>query len=286
MNFMQKTIQIIFGFTLIIVFGCSTPKEDCLDIAAVNFDVSADEPCSDCCEYPTLKLTFLHQYITPGNTDTLIFKYNTNYNSPQNPAREFNVERIRFFISNIHFLEANGDFVGSRDTVQFESDMSEFTVEDNFGKVDRDFFTPRTVTNFVAPGEYTHFKFDIGLSPEIRKIDPESVPRNHALDLATDTLMYDSLALEYLSGLVVFNRDGLARADSTVVTIKETTQFKTQFTEPLEFLEGVHVNIRIRIDYGKLFENIDIRDDSESKISSQIVENLPTAFEIVEILLE
>ncbi len=51
------------GGVIALVFflaGCYEPKEGCLDPQAVNYDVTADEACADCCTWPSLRLSVKH----------------------------------------------------------------------------------------------------------------------------------------------------------------------------------------------------------------------------------
>ena len=45
-----------------LTYSCYEPVEGCLDIAAVNFNASADEDC--CCEYPTLRIQLIQRFET------------------------------------------------------------------------------------------------------------------------------------------------------------------------------------------------------------------------------
>ena len=43
-------------YVVLSLTACFEPQEGCTDIAATNFDASADENCTDCCTYPKLQL--------------------------------------------------------------------------------------------------------------------------------------------------------------------------------------------------------------------------------------
>ncbi|MDB4728529.1 hypothetical protein OAF63_07030 [Saprospiraceae bacterium] len=214
----------------------------------------------------------------------LTFKYETLYQSADDPNRKFLVDRVRFYISNFNFIDQNGIAAGSNDSIQFQSDLKSFYVEDNFALVDRDIFSGSTIKNFIAPGVYDKIEFSIGLESEIRAVDPSSVPTTHALSIADDSLMYETT--EYLSSLVIFRPDDARGTDSTIIMIKEPTYFSKDLINPVEFIEGLNVTVQIQIDYNIWFENINIFTDSKAEIESQMVENLPNAFEIVDIILE
>ncbi|RMG77329.1 MAG: hypothetical protein D6714_19960, partial [Bacteroidetes bacterium] len=264
--------------------GCSEPREGCLDVRAVNFDVRADNACPDCCVFPTLKLTFIHQYIPPSNPDTILtFKYGVPYESPLNPDHLFSVDRFRFYISNVKFTDLQGNVVGVEDSLELQTTSGQtFQTENNFALVDRSIFASATLQNFIAPGQFVRIGFDIGLSDEIRQTDPASVPDGHPLSLASDSLMYDP-ASGYLSGLLALNRDTISGLDSTVVAGFEPTRFEQVLLPSVTFLEGVNVEVRIQILYNKIFENIDVRTDTEADIRSHLTQNFPNAFRIVAI---
>ncbi len=284
-NLLKRLKILLFAFCFL--YSCASKKDGCLDINATNFDVSADQSCGDCCTYPTLKLTFSHKIVPAVNPDsTANFKYNTAYQIPFDTSEVFDIERIRFHVSNFKLIDLQGNKIGVLDTIQLENDFGPFTVEDNFAKVDRDIFTASSIGTFIGGGQYVGAEFEIGLDSEIQNAKPASTPSNHPLNINNDSLLYDSIQNTYLTSLIILNRDTLSSTDSTEIKLYESVSIPINFGLPVTIYEGFNLNIQIQIDYLKWFENIDIQLANIEEIELQILENLPNAFEIMEIKLE
>jgi len=271
--------------------ACTNRSTGCLDFAATNFDVSADRTCDDCCTYPNLSISFLHRAILREYPyDTLTFQYNRDYSSPLDTSHKFNIERIRYFISNVNFVRQSGEVVGVEDTLQFRLSTGELrTVEDNFVQVDRDFFGSKNLGTFLGTGQFDSVRFKIGLPVELLLIDTSSIEENHPLYPDDEGFLYNELD-KYISNHVVFNRDTFPGTDSTIIKIFQPVDIclplSNPFLPPVEFAEGFDVSLTLEIDYLTWFEEIDFANLTVGQAQTKIVENIANSFSIFEIKQE
>jgi methanobactin biosynthesis MbnP-like protein len=287
LNYMPLRVLSLSFLFLVVVSACYEPKEGCLDLDAVNYDASADDPCVDCCQMPALSVSFSHQALLATQTDTTInFKYDSLYPSPLDKNHYFQITRSRFFISNLHLVKVDGTEVGVQDSIELEAPAGDtVTVEDNFVKVDRDIFQGATPGTIVTTGNFDRMRFTLGLSDALRQTDPISVPAKHALDVAGDSLMYAE-GTGYLSHLLIFKRDTLSATVPIELKMTEPVTIELPLPQTIEVLRGFNLSLKLKINYLAWFEDIDLVNDSELTIEQKLVENLPKAFSVTEIKME
>ena len=283
---MNKNVGKTGLFFIFLLTNCFEPQDGCLDLNATNYDVSADDFCSNCCTYPSLSLAFRHLVVLPDDPDTTIFfRYNTYYPTPMNLSDTFTIERIRYFLSDIRLVKFNGEEVRVLDSIDVEINGVDERIEDSYGKIDRDIFKTINVGTIVTNGVFKSIRFNVGLDANERKIDPETVETASQLYVQTDTLLYDTLNMNYLSSLVIFNRDTLSMMDSTVVKIlEETNLIEVPFSESYDLSPGSNIKITIDIDYLSWFKGIDIKNEPvNAALRSKFLENIVTSFSISKI---
>ena len=265
--------------------ACYEPEEGCLDYRAVNYDVTADDACPDCCTYPALKLALRHQAVWPPNPDTSIsFKYNTPYASPFDKFHYFKVERFRFFISGLHLINSNGQAYVLPDSLSFSSpNNGSFKAENNFTVADRDLIQTATLGTFITEGIYNKVELTIGLPEEILTASAHELPSGHPLSTA-DTLLYDTLS-GYRHGLVMLYRDTLG-SPPEAFTFAASQQLKLDLPELLEVKPGHHTKITLTINYLVLFDGVDFKNDAAQTIRDKVFQNMPNAINVTDAVLE
>jgi len=266
--------------------SCFTDVEGCLDLAATNFDVSADKACKDCCEFPTLTLAFQHRGIPSYNPDTSFsFKYDTPYSVFPDTSRKFSVQRIRFFISNFKLVNENGQEVGVMDSLELEAPAgTTLKVEDNFAKVDRDIFQANKIGTFVTQGLFRKIRFTLGLAPELLQTAPESVPAGHPLNVDQDSLNFEE-GTGYIPLLIQLKKDIFPGTLLTKFKIMEPIQIELKLLGPFEVKEGFSLTVSLQINYLAWFAGVDFANDADAEIENKIVQNLASSFSLIELKL-
>ncbi len=271
---------------LTVLTSCYEPKEGCLDVRAVNYDVTADDPCSDCCTYPALKVTFRHQAVWPPNPDTSItFRYDTPYPSPLDKFHYFKVGRFRFLLSGIHLLDSQGNPILLQDSLGFTDPAgNEFFAENNFAKLDRDIIQTRSLGTLIAETQTDQVELTIGLPSSLRHALPSDLPADHPLSTA-DTLLYDTLQ-GYRSGFVKLYRDTLPGTPADTLVFFENLELTLPLPAPLQIRPGHHVKLTFTINYLALFDGIDFVGEPTESIKNKLWQNLSSAIDVTNAQLE
>jgi hypothetical protein len=278
-------IQIVFFFSLAGLFlqACYTPAEGCLDIEATNYDVAADDPCEDCCTYPSLQFRFNHELVYPDTT--LRLRYDSTYPVPGDPSQRFRLQRVQFYISGINFGSVGGN-KGISQKVQLRmpdgtGDTTLQSVTDDFLVVDRDILGGRNLGDFRTNETLTSLNFSVGLSEEIRSADPRVLPTSHPLGLQADSLNWDP-ATGLIGFQLVLQPDTLS-ADLIEVALEQPIPIPLSLTPALQVERGFDLEVVMSIDYLSLLEEIDWQNVTAAGLESSIVSQLPNAFYFLEL---
>ena len=278
---------ILFSFYLLFLAGCYEPVEGCLDLDAVNYDVTADNACNDCCTYPALTLSMQHLVQWPH--DSVSLRYGVLYpviSTPQ-PADSFLIERARFFISNLLLLKDDGTQVHVEEQLELElANGEKKTIPDNFAKLDRDFFQPRKLGTIKTEGVVTALKFTLGLEEFLQQNEIVSgLPDGHPLDTTTDTISYrpgEGIA----PVLLIVRHDTSLFADSLLFRFTQPLTVTLPLDAPFVIKKGFDVELTLRTNYMDWVAGADFQNDSPQTISDKIADNLPNVFSVTEIKLK
>jgi hypothetical protein len=279
---MMKLLWI--SIIVITCFGCYESIEKCLDPAATNYDVTADEPCPNCCTYPKITTTFIHQAAPESNPQSVsAFRYNTPYPSPYDTNHFFSISKNRYFISKLRLVKSDGTEVSVRDSLLIQSPAGTTRkVLDDFYLVDRDFLLPLSSKDFIAEGNFTKLRFRFGLEENLVRANPESTPVNHALSLRSDSTMYKN-GTGYLSHVLKMNRDTLPSAPVLDLSSTQSREIELELPATFNLKPGFSVQLRITLNYLKWFEGINIKTETETSIREKVFGNLHKAFKVSEI---
>ncbi len=285
---MQKLPSFAFLlFTFSFLTSCYEPKEGCLDINATDYDVESDDPCPDCCTYPILSITPLHQVLVKNTLDSFVnLKYNFFYPAPSSDMDTFAFLRSRFFISNVKLVTQDGIEVGVSDTIGIRfQNGSRVIYEDNFAKLDRDIFAANAIGTVVTEGVFDKLKFTLGLSEELLSLDTASIPANHPLDFRSDSILYEE-GIGYVPFFLSFKTDTAAAAVPTELRLFQPIEVNLPINPPVNIERGYNIKLKLRINYIAWFEGVDFTNDSGDAIRQKIAANLPNAFSVTEITFD
>lgn len=278
-------VLIMVAFVIVHCLSCYEPKEGCLNIDAVNYDVTADDLCGDCCSFPELSLSVRHEIRLPG--DTVAFQYGVPYPSVQEEKGSFVVDRARYFLSNFRLVLESGEIVGISDslTIVF-ADGQSFRVENNFAKLDRDNFQTKNIGTILMEGTVNEVQFTFGLEEFLQQKEPTSgIPTSHPLDISSDTLIYED-GLGYIPNLLIIRRDTFPTTDSLTFQFFEPMQVSIPLDAPVFIERGFDVKLTMRVDYLDWFKGIDFNLDGYKTIEEKIETNLSNVFQVTELRME
>jgi hypothetical protein len=269
--------------------ACYEPKEGCLDASATNFELDADKACTGCCVYPSLKLTLQHRMVYGDTSVNLVFLDSIYYDEGGHP---FRISGIRFYLSNLQLVRADGTAVGIEETVPVtvvlpDNSTEMITVEDNFLLVNAGFTPSLTVGTFKKDGAFTKIRFTLGIEGQVNRADPTAFADDHPL-APQDDPMHWSIDSGYVFNQFRFLRDTTA-ADTipAVVEIGMPAQLRTvELDIPAGYAvtEGFSTAITLRIDYRQWLAGIsNIKTATLAELAEKIVNNVPQSISVIDI---
>lgn len=261
----KKTLRIPFISAMMVLLLCSCyePKEACLDAEASNFDVSADDPCSDCCTYPNLIIRFGHLWdgeaLSPG--DTLVDDF-------MNP---FIMDQFEYFIGSVYLTDIEENRIQVLDSIELTmNDLSQFETND-FEHITLA-QTSYTTGSIIARNDIKEIEFKVGVVPQNLVFD--DLNENFTLYTFRDSLTKDGI---YIPWQMRFSRDTidviLEDIDGNAGKLDVISLEKEVSTEI-----GEEVAIEITVEFKNLLEGINVKDDSSETIVSKMTTNLVNAF--------
>ncbi len=106
--------RLILSFLVVVLFcSCYEREEACLDLLAQNYTITADDPCDDCCTYPTVQLR-----VIPMVGDSI---YNVDSVINNNAGQSFILRNAVVLLSDFELGIADGTVLNVRETATFEN---------------------------------------------------------------------------------------------------------------------------------------------------------------------
>jgi len=276
---MRIWYPVIF-FAIAVLFGC---EEDpgCLDVQATNYQVDAEDPCGDCCDYPELRVSFRHRWVQEDTTsafgnDTALFQLN-DY--------QLRFPSVQYYVSNMRLVRANGTEVLLDDeldiTVGSGADTTTLTIPDNFLLVEAGSFQTYVAGSYRYEGNFTELRFELGVTEPARLATPDNYPDNHPLAAQSPSMFTSSAGYLFSRMAVITNpADSLARVISTTETdMTQTVSLPITFTLD----RGFNTSISLAVNYRAWFSGVDWDQQSDVEIAERIVGNQPSSFSVISI---
>src|SRR5688572_27424406 len=143
-----------FGVFILISFilylwSCNIKEEGCLDIAAENFDLSADKNCDGCCTYPSVVVSLSQKW-----NDVNFKPDSVTYSDMQ--GDQYRIIDLRYLLSSFSWLDENNAIytVDSSD-IECGGDLLGYTQD----------------LIIVEPRKFVYTLDTIRLSPSVRNLN-------------------------------------------------------------------------------------------------------------------
>jgi hypothetical protein len=272
---MRSFFLLLLAVWLLGVTACDEPTEGCLDVEAVNFDVTADRACDDCCTSPRLVCSVLQEY---GGR---VWKPDTAY---QNAAGQwFRVKSISYYLSDFQLFRSGEAFV-VEDTLRFRTfgaqvgDTTSEVLRNDFALVRRT-AVDYPVGRFRPSGSFGSVQCRLGLDAPANRVVPSKAAAGHPLARQADSLWL-SRPEGYVWLQIVLTKDSVA------ATAPDTLRFvAADFSSPVFFKnddqffheQGFDLRVNLTADYAVLFADVNF-GQPPSNWKSQIATKLPLAF--------
>ena len=261
---------------ILMIAACYEPESGCLDVEATNFDASADDPCPDCCTYPSLNFEIKHVF---GDT---VLPFGTPFTLDS--IHYFRLTNWRFYLSGLKLIAA-GDTIGVLDTISLVLDenglISKELVEDNYAIASRSIFSVNMGTIRFS-GFVDDIRFQVGLDAQSNQTAADSMPSGHPLAAQTDSMFFD-VDRGYIFNKIQFQRDTITGSDTTTLEIgTDASLVVLDFPFNQSITKGDNITINLQLDYKLWLKGINFVADSDENIISKIVVNTPEAFSLIE----
>lgn len=257
---------------LCIVAGCYEPKEGCLDIAATNFDPTADENC--CCLYPGLIFAVDHL------ADTIRIHPDSIYYD--HVGHPFRIPYFQFYISDIRLTNSDGVVEQVVDTIRVYypagGGVDSVAVTDDITLIHQDAFSFAAGT-LRATGVFEKIQFRIGLAAPVLYSAPGWYETGHPLAVQAPA-MWDSLAGYYSLNAGILRDTAQPDIISAIRAPAIHHTVELEFLIPIAAIEGYDTELTLQVDYLKWLEGIDVLADSEVDMIAKIVNNTANAIKI------
>lgn len=230
---------------MLIQESCVSRVEGCLDVAASNFDFSADRSCEDCCTYPLLSILLSQKWNDRNfsTTDTLMDKNGLTYK----------INDLKYFLSSWYWL-------GS-DLQLYTVDSAEISCSGGFLS-----YTPDIILVDSRQFQYSlgtirqspvidSVGLKLGLNPELDCIDATSTGIPPVF--SSSSPLWDKLSGTRATIRLVLQLDTSVQTFDTLFI--HTTQ-NIGFAYDFSFKAGIPASIKVTVDYGRWFSTADIFD--------------------------
>lgn len=283
---MTKTLSLFF--LIFFITACYEAEEGCLDRKATDFEIGADEPCSDCCTYPKLKIRFDNKWQFP---DTLAaFSTDSVFHDELN--QPFRINRIRFYWSNYRLEVESGEQLFVTDLIEIKipngADSMVFNVIDHYLLADVNSSTDNLTLGTIVPkGVVTGMSVDFGIDRPTNSAAPSAMPDNHVLLPQLGDLNYGS-DIGYVFAQIEYFQD-TTEIDTIPVIINifgddALRSLSLSLDISALLIEGFNPQLVIETNFAQWFDGVNVRLGDTTAIQSQIVDNIAGSFTLKEVL--
>lgn len=262
---MQKFRNFFTYFVISIVFfNCYERKSGCLDPIASNYSISSDDPCDNCCIYPklTLKTERLYGDSIFKTTDTLSNSFSQNY-----LFRE-----LKMYFSSFSVLKPDG--TESKVIEYIIDSLHNQTITDDV-KIYNFKEETKTIGTIKLTGKIEGFTCRLGLDENLNDTNFNTVAKTHPLS-GTSRLKDNKNQLIQALCSVVFIEGAISDTVQYFIPLDNNPNMYN-FVQNSDFSLGQDVEIRLKLDFKNLFDDIDFKSDSLVR-ASQFIENFKTKF--------
>lgn len=272
----------LFAF-LLATASCYEPVQGCLDRAALNFDLDADEACPDnCCTYPQLTLEIRNRWGADGPDVSSEELYQAA------GGQAFFLDRLRYYWSEPQLIQEDGSTLQPVDSVEADirvgSDTVMTFVRDGIVLIDATQGTiSRAVGTFRPEGDFIAIRVRLGLAPSYTAVLPGSLTSTHPLAFQPGRL-YFGRDTGYAQLKLAYTPEG--QLDSTTVTtFADATPLLIDIPVPgiASLPPGNNIRIVIEANYELLFSGLDLSASPEV-LGSELVGRLPQIFRLIDVL--
>ncbi len=236
-------VACLLASSLYAASACRQPVEGCLDFRALSVAVGADDPCDNCCVYPSLQLTLLPTR-NDAAADTVLQVLTRGTGYVRGPGDTVVFDRLVFYLSDLRLLTADGEEVPLLDTFGFRQNLADPIVQQEDGLLRfAPYQTPRISTGrLLAEATFVGLRGNFGIGETYASARAAALNRNARFVLGQDSGIYDFSAERFRSAFLR-RSSTLTGIDSVVVEGGTLQPFQVDF--PQEFLLPRSYNLNL-----------------------------------------
>jgi len=260
----KKILKVAFFVLLLGAFTqCYEANEACIDFYASNYDLTADDACTDCCEFPDLIMQFSHRWdsLSFSTNDTLIDDFG-------NP---FYFEQFSFFISEIELIDVLGESHYIEDSILLSTNGNAAYYKNDFQLVSLD-QSSYTIGNVKIEEPINRVKFTIGVS--LGNIDFSELEDDFVLKENND--MYLSGA-NFIPWRLELEKDTMTDVLS-IIEAEISDNNVIEISKDLENTLGSDIRVPVNVEYRKILEGINMKGTDDAEIRQSIQNNFSKTF--------
>lgn len=261
-------------FMVIILAGCYTRKEGCLETLASNYDVTADDACTSCCTYPKLILNIEGFRKIEQINDVL-----TN-----EKGQKYNIQDIRLYISEFLLFQRTeqikiNEVIGTANNA---------VVNRNDMKIVRSADASIDIGTVKAFGKFDSLVFYMGLTKSVLENTFINLPTSHVLSTASKlsdaqgetailTMRYkykSPTQKDSIHNIVILHKDVDNSKWKYVVKDSINLKFKDKISS-----KGENIEAKINADYTKILHNVDLESPKDT-ILKKVALNIRSIFDV------
>jgi len=285
---MRSTLWLLWmAFAMV---ACYEPVEGCLNPRANNFDLDADEACTDCCTLPELSISF--NAVWDDGTTVEDIRLDTFYLDAMNNPWRF--KRLRFYWSDFIIENIAGDLLEIQDSldvaIAMGVDTSMTTVKDDFLLVDIDGANGSfTIGTFEATGIMRSLDGVMGIAQPVNSAVITSFSSSHPLAPQLGQMNFND-GSGYIFAKLEYYQDTTA-VDTIPRVINMLgddilRSFSFDLPVPTQLVEGFNQVLVMEQNIAQLFAGVNVRLADTTVLKSQFVDNLAESFQLLEVFPE
>lgn len=253
-------------YSTFLLSSCFRHQEGCIDPESTNYDITADNECEDCCEYPDLELSVFHE-----NMDTTFRLEDTIVNDL---GQKISLVDFVYLLSEFEITTVDSIY-GVSDSISLNVDTESILVKDDVIRVNRDVFTFDLGT-IIFDGTTQTLSFKVGLTDVLNENRFTTAVDDHALTKDPDSLFQSD------SGTYVFQRLKVAQGQDLMDTVIYDISTSVDVSFPLEIISerGTDKKMIIEAQYNVWFDEVDFTTMDKSEIESKITSNSSKVFRV------
>ncbi|TXF86694.1 hypothetical protein FUA23_19125 [Neolewinella aurantiaca] len=264
---MPRSLLLFLVLIPLLAASCYEDNIACLDLDATNYDILADQSCSDCCVYPTFSMDVDRFWADSAFLATDVY--------PDGAGNEIRVLNFRVYLTELELVAGNEllptpvneievGVVSGSDTV-----LTDFNA--NLVLLNTTGSTTSTVGRLsVGETALTQVQGRLGMAEDFPAIVPSSAPATSPLSTQEGLLNFND-GQGYLTASAQYLL--VATNDTVRIDLYNSEPFVLDFPVPEAPERGEDLTLEFAADYREVFGTIDLTED-ENTVADGIFEGL------------